>query len=164
MARTYYALVHALAVIAALVLGAMALLVTFDVIARNLRFGAFPWILEISEYSLPLATFLVAPWLLERNEHVRLDLLLQALSEPVARSIERLADLLGIAICAIFVVYSLRLIADSMQLGSRIYKTVEFPEWWTFAPVPLCFALLLIGFARRLRRMPAAAQPAASTG
>lgn len=150
MSRTYQTLVKALAVAAALVLGVMALLVTFDVIARNLRLGAFPWILEVSEYSLPLATFFAAPWLLERNEHVRLDLLLRALGERAARWVERTADLLGMAISAIFVIYSLRLIADSMRLGSRVYKTVEFPEWWTFAPVPLCFALLFIGFGRRL--------------
>jgi TRAP-type transport system small permease protein len=148
--RAYLALVHALAVIAAIALGLVALLVTFDVLARNLKLGAFPWILEVSEYSLPLATFFIAPWLLERNQHVRLDIFLHVAGATTARWIERLADLLGIAISVIFVVYGLRLIGDSMRLGSKIYKTLEIPEWWTFAPVPLCFALLTIGFARRL--------------
>ncbi|MFM9884031.1 MAG: TRAP transporter small permease [Burkholderiales bacterium] len=150
MARAYHALVHALAVIAALVLGLIAVLVTIDVLARNLRVGTIPWITEVSEYSLPLATFFVAPWLLDRGEHVRLDIFLQSMGRRAALWTERIADLIGLAVCAVFVFYSVRLIDDSMRIGSMIYKTLEIPEWWTYAPVPLCFALLAIGFLRRL--------------
>ena len=76
LGRAYRGLLRAGAVAAALLLGVLALLVTGDVLARNLGLGTLPWIIEVSEYSLPLATFLVAPWLLHRNEHVRLDVLL----------------------------------------------------------------------------------------
>ncbi|MFN0301445.1 MAG: TRAP transporter small permease [Burkholderiales bacterium] len=150
MARAYHALVHALAVIAALVLGLVAVLVTVDVLARNLQIGTLPWITEVSEYSLPLATFFVAPWLLHRGEHVRLDIALQRMGRRAALWTERIADLIGLAVCMVFVFYSIRLIDDSMRLGSKIYKTLEIPEWWTYAPVPLSFALLAIGFIRRL--------------
>ena len=150
MARAYHWVVHALAVIAALVLGLVAVLVTVDVLARNLRFGTLPWITEVSEYSLPLATFFVAPWLLDRGAHVRLDILLQAMGRRAALWTERIANLIGLAVCAVFVFYGIRLIDDSMRLGSIIYKAIEIPEWWTYAPVPLCFALMAIGFLRRL--------------
>ncbi len=150
MSRAYHAIVHALAVIAALVLGLVALLVTIDVLARNLRIGTLAWIAEVSEYSLPLATFFVAPWLLDRGEHVRLDIALQLMGRRAALWTERIADCIGLAISLVFVFYSVRLIDDSIRLGSKIYKTLEIPEWWTYAPVPLCFALLAIGFIRRL--------------
>jgi len=105
---------------------------------------------EVSEYSLPLATFLAAPWLLYRNEHVRLDMLLTALPSSIARQLDRLADLIGLAVCAVFVWYGLAVIADSMSLGSLVIKTLVFPEWWLFLPVPVCFSLLGIEFARRM--------------
>jgi len=150
MARAYRGLLHACAVLAAVLLGVTAVLITGDVVARNVGLGTLPWILEVSEYVLPLATFLVAPWLLARNEHVRLDVLLTALSPRAARALARAGDLIGLAVCAVFVVYGGRAIASSAQQGSLVIKSVVFPEWWLYAPVPACFALLAVEFVRRL--------------
>jgi TRAP-type C4-dicarboxylate transport system permease small subunit len=150
MVRAYRGLLHAGAVIAAALLGVTALLVTGDVVARNVGLGTLPWILEVSEYVLPLATFLVAPWLLSRNEHVRLDVLLTTVPPRLARALGRVGDLLGLAVCAAFVVYGARAIASSAQQGSLVIKSIVFPEWWLYAPVPVCFALLAVEFVRRL--------------
>jgi TRAP-type C4-dicarboxylate transport system permease small subunit len=148
--RAYHLLVHGCGVASALIIGVVALLVTCDVVARNTGLGGFPWVVEISEYSLPLATFLVAPWLLYKNEHVRVDILLTALPVTVARRIDRATYVVGLVVCVVFVWYGIKVIADSMQLGSMIIKTLVLPEWWTFVPLPGCFALLGIEFVRRM--------------
>lgn len=150
MRLAYRLLVQAMAWTAAVLLGAMAVAVTADVIARNVGWGAFPWVLEASEYALPLATFFVAPWLLVRNEHVRLDMLLHLLPGRAARLIERAANGLGIGVSAVLVVYGLRAIANSAQQGAMVVKSLVFPEWWLYVPVPLCFLLLALEFGRRL--------------
>lgn len=149
-ARAYRELLHAGAVAAALLLGVLALLVTADVVARNLGWGTLPWILEVSEYCLPLVTFLVAPWLLSRSEHVRVDVLLATLPRQVARALDLAADAAGFAVCAVFVVYGVKAITRSAQQGSLVMKSIVFPEWWLFAPVPVSFAFLAIEFLRRL--------------
>jgi TRAP-type C4-dicarboxylate transport system permease small subunit len=149
--KLYRLVIQAMAWIAALVLGVMALAVTLDVVGRNLGWGNTGWVVELSEYSLPMATLLVAPWLLYRNEHVRLDIVLTMLPKPIALALERLADALGILICAVFVWYGSKLIADSAQLGSMVIKTLSIPEWWQYALVPVSFLLLAVEFARRLR-------------
>jgi len=148
--RAYRFLMQASGVAAALVIGVVVLLVTVDVVGRNIGLGGLPWAVEISEYSLPLATFLAAPWLLYRNEHVRIDILLTALPGSAARQINRAADAVGLAVCLVFVWYGIKVIADSIRLGSMIIKTLVIPEWWTFAPVPICFALLAVEFVRRM--------------
>jgi TRAP-type transport system small permease protein len=150
MKRLYDLLMQSCGIAAALTIGMMALLVTVDVIARNSGLGSFPWVVEISEYSLPVATFLAAPWLLYRNEHVRLDLLVTSLPKKLAQQIDRLADLIGIAVCVVFFWYGVRVIADSAKLGSMVIKTLVFPEWWLFVPVPLSFGLLAVEFLRRM--------------
>jgi TRAP-type C4-dicarboxylate transport system permease small subunit len=146
----YRWVLRACAVVAALLLGVVALLVTGDVIARNVGLGTLPWIIEVSEYSLPLATFLVAPWLLYRSEHVRLDTVITALPPAGGRALERIADGMGLGICAVFAVYGAKAIASSAQQGSMVIKAIVFPEWWLYAPVPVCFALLAIEFVRRM--------------
>jgi TRAP-type C4-dicarboxylate transport system permease small subunit len=157
MGRAYRRTLEGAAAIAALILGAMAVAVTVDVLARNVGLGTLPWVLEVSEYCLPLATFLVAPWLLHRNEHVRLDILLRALPRARARALDVAANLVGLAISAVLVVYGVRTALDSARQGSMVLKSVVFPEWWLFVPVAVCFGLLAVEFVRRLaaRRAPA---------
>ncbi|MDQ5849075.1 MAG: TRAP transporter small permease [Pseudomonadota bacterium] len=145
MKSVYELLLKGLAAAAALLLGASALAITLDVVARNLGLGTVPWILEVSEYVLPLATFFVAPWLLRQNQHVRLDVLLHRLPW-----LEFVANLVGLAVSGVLVVYGIRTILNSAQQDSMVLKSVVFPEWWLYAPVPLCFALLLVEFGRRL--------------
>jgi TRAP-type C4-dicarboxylate transport system permease small subunit len=157
LALAYRAVLHCLAVVAAIVLGLIAVLVTLDVVMRNIGLGTLPWVTEVSEYSLPLATFFIAPWLLHRNEHVRLDVLLARMPRRIAAAMERVADLIGLAISLVFVVFSVRLMADSARIGALVVKTLAFPEWWLFLPVPLCFALLAIEFVRRMVVPPTSA-------
>jgi len=135
---------------AALSLGLSALLVAFDVVARNLDVVTLPWVVDVTEYSLPFATFLAAPWILYRNEHVRLDLLLTSVPQRVARAIDRGADVMGLFICLVLLWFGVYVIADSARHGSMVDKTLSFPEWWLYVPVPLCFALLAVEFVRRM--------------
>jgi TRAP-type C4-dicarboxylate transport system permease small subunit len=141
----YDRLLQGLAALAAVLLGASALAITVDVVGRNVGVGTLPWILEVSEYVLPLATFLVAPWLLRRNEHVRLDILLRAWPR-----LGHVTNVIGLAVSAVLVLYGVRTILNSAQQGAMVFKSVVFPEWWLYAPVPLCFGLLAVEFVRRL--------------
>ncbi len=149
--RVYLAILQGFAYAAAVIVGLMALAVTFDVVARNLGWANTGWVVELSEYSLPVATLLVAPYLLQRNQHVRLDVLLLSLPKKISLVMERGADVLGMMICAVFVWYSIKLIADSARIGSMVVKTLSIPEWWQYALIPVSFTLLAIEFARRLR-------------
>ena len=145
MTLLYDRVLEGLAACAAVLLGASALAITLDVVGRNVGLGTVPWILEVSEYVLPLATFLVAPWLLRRNEHVRLDVLLRAWPW-----LNHVTNVVGLAVCAVLVLYGVRTILNSAQQGAMVFKSVVFPEWWLYLPVPLCFGLLTLEFGRRL--------------
>ncbi|MGI9464428.1 MAG: TRAP transporter small permease subunit, partial [Aestuariivirgaceae bacterium] len=72
-ARAYGVAVVGLGYLAGFALAALALLITTDVVIRNLGIGNFPWLLEVSEYVLFISTFLAAPWVLRENAHVSVD-------------------------------------------------------------------------------------------
>jgi TRAP-type C4-dicarboxylate transport system permease small subunit len=149
--KFYTGLLQAFAYIAGVIVGLMALAVTFDVMARNLGWGNTGWVVELTEYSLPVATLLIAPYLLYHNQHVRLDVVATMLPKRGALLLERGADVVGMMICAVFIWYSAKLIYDSARLGSMVVKTLSIPEWWQYALIPVSFTLLAIEFARRLR-------------
>ena len=59
----------------------MVVMVSADIILRNLTRTGFPWANEVSEYALYLMTLLTAPWLLRRGQHVRIDLVLTLVAD-----------------------------------------------------------------------------------
>jgi len=146
-------LLNALAVLAALTLLAMVIMVTADILLRNITRSGFPWANEISEYALYVITLLTAPWLLRRGQHVRIDLVLTLVPVRLAWLMEGLSDVLGFAVCLIMMRYGLKMTIDSAMLGSITIKNLVFPEWWLLWPLPICFALLAAEFAFRFDRL-----------
>jgi TRAP-type C4-dicarboxylate transport system permease small subunit len=149
----YHWLMEAMGLLAGTIIGAQALLVTYDVASRNLGVGMAPWALEVTEYGLTLATFLAAPWVLYHGAHVRIDVLLRTLPATAGRVLEFIVDSLGLIICLALVYLSFFAADEARDFGSVIVKVLMVPEWWMLVPVVLCFSLLAIEFARRLVRI-----------
>ncbi len=143
----------ALAVAAALILLAMVVVVTADIVLRNSTGGGFAWANEVSEYALYLMTLLTAPWLLRRGQHVRLDIILTLVPPRVAWLMEAAGDALGFCVSLVLVRYGFAMTADSARLGAITIKNLVFPEWWLLAPLPVAFALLAIEFVFRFGRL-----------
>lgn len=147
--RFYDALMKGCGAIAALLVALMTVLVGYDVIMRNIGGGGLSWILDITEYMLPTAICVSAPWLMYRNAHIRLDLLNMVLSPAALEQVERIAAGVGMVGSAVFTWYALALLLDSRAAGSLVMKSLVFPEWWVFVPVPIGFGLLALECARR---------------
>jgi len=146
-------LLDALAVAAALILLAMVVIVTADILLRNLAGKSISWANEITEYALYLITLLTAPWLLRRGQHVRLDIILTLVRPRIAWAMEAVGDVLGFAVCLVLVRYGIAMTMDSARLGAITIKNLVFPEWWLLAPLPIAFVLLAVEFVFRFRRL-----------
>ena len=142
-----------LAVVAALILLAMVILVTADIVLRNTVRTGFAWANEATEYALYLITLLTAPWLLRRGQHVRIDMMLVIVPPRLAWMLEALADLIGLAASLVLVWYGTVMTVQSARLGALTIKNLVFLEWWLLAPLPLCFALLVLEFVMRFHRL-----------
>jgi TRAP-type C4-dicarboxylate transport system permease small subunit len=153
LSTAYGRFLDALAVAAALILFGMVALVTADILLRNTTRIGFAWANEISEYALYLMTLLVAPWLLRRGQHVRLDLVLVNVPARAAQTLELIGDLVGLAVCLILLRYGFAITLESWRLGSITIKNLIFPEWWLLAPLPVAFLLLALEFVFRMHRL-----------
>ena len=146
-------LLNLLAVAAALTLLAMVVMVTADILLRNLTRTGFAWSNEVSEYALYVITLLTAPWLLRRGQHVRIDLVLTLVPVRVAWLMEAAGDVIGFAVCLVMMRYGFKMSIESAVLGSITIKNLVFPEWWLLWPLPVCFALLAAEFVFRFDRL-----------
>lgn len=120
------------------------LLIATEVLCRNLGIGGMGWLSDIVEYSLPLATLLVAPWLVSGNGHVRIDLLVERLGVRNRLGLYRLTMLVAGTVTAVLVYASTMLLVDTYRSGALVMKSLVFPEWWVVAPVPPLFLLIAV--------------------
>lgn len=142
-----------LAILAALTLFGMVILVTADILLRNIAVRGFVWANEVSEYALYMMTLLTGPWLLRRGQHVRLDLVLTAVPRRAAWLMEAVGDVLGFVVCLAMVYFGSLMTIEAWRLGSITIKNLVFPEWWLLAPMPAAFILLAIEFVFRFHRV-----------
>lgn len=150
--RVWKQLLVLLSAVACLLILTMVTVICADVLARAFRLGNLPWASEVAEYTLYLATFLAAPWLLREGRHVRMDMVLRAIPSTMAWTLELLADVLAAATCFVLAIASLNAVLSSASQGSLIMKIFVFPEWWVLAPASVMFALLGVEFLFRFRR------------
>ena len=146
----YHVLMSLCGAIAAVIFGLMSLLVTADVILRNLDIDLIPASVEITEYMLMVATFVAAPWLLYKGGHIRVDVLVNLLPLPLQRLLQTLCNALGFFVCAVLARQSLLVLLDMYQQGSLVFKELIFPEWWLNLPLLTGSTLLSIEFLRRI--------------
>ena len=157
ISASYGRFLQRLALLGCAILFAMMLLIVADVALRNLAIPGLPaglaWSTEISELMLYLITMCVAPWLLRQGQHIRVDILLQAIPRRLAWNLEWVGDVIGFACCCVIAWYGTHAAWLSYASGAVNIKTLVTPEWWALAPLPVVFVLLAIEMIFRMGRL-----------
>jgi TRAP-type C4-dicarboxylate transport system permease small subunit len=142
------------AAIAAVIIAAIALLISVNVVLRNTGAGTLYGLLDAVEYGLLAATFLGAPWVLWKRAHVTVDLVTAALPETWARPMARIVAAIGLIVSAVFLWYALQAALASAARGSMIRTAFTIPEWWVLSVAPIGFGLICLEFLRQLVAPP----------
>lgn len=130
--------------IAGVLIVAIMLAVSADVIIRSTLNRPITWVNEGTEYSLLYITFLGAAWLLKREGHVRVDIVLNLL-KPRTRAIFNVVTAVLVAIvCFLLVWYGTRVTWDNFQRGILSVRYYELPKFAFLAVIPLGSLLLFI--------------------
>lgn len=140
----WFLFLKALAMFAGVVLAADILLITAEVLLRNLGIRGLGWASDVIEYSLPLATLLVAPWLVAQRGHVKLDLLVERMASGQRNALFRATMWLAAIVTGVLVYASTLLALDTYASGALVMKSLVFPEWWLMAAVPPMFLLIAL--------------------
>ena len=157
LSRVFGRFIAALAMAGCFVLLAMMLIIVADVLLRNLALPGWPqglaWSNEVSELMLYLITMCLAPGLLRQGQHIRVDIVLQALPRRLAWQLEWCGDILALLCCLLLCRYGVQATLASYEAGALSIKTLVTPEWWSLAPLPITFALLALEIVFRMHRL-----------
>lgn len=148
--RGFERLAAGFAVIAAVLILAMSLWITYDVLARNIFGIGSPWFFDLSEYALVWITFLGAPWVLLRDRHVRIEILVDALPVGAQRAFGIVVSVVAIGICGVLAWRTGIAAIEYYQNDVMMPRIWRIPRIWPYVIVPVGTGMLAVAFAVRL--------------
>ena len=136
-------------------IGLFAVLIPLDLLIRSIGWGNMWWLYEGIEYTLYAGVFLGAPWVLKQGAHVRVDVLVATLPKKLAARLEQALDLVGAVICGSLCYYGVLAVISDFAENSLTDKMLSVPSWWLMLIFSFAFAMLVVEFLLRLRRVHA---------
>lgn len=134
------------AVLAAALLFGIAAIICFEVLGRAFGASSRLWVIEVSEYALLFITFLGAPYLLQMNRHVVMDLLVNSL-ERASKRISRLINAtIGFLVCAVLTFIGVQVALDQFELGTLEVTVMRPQSWWITSAMPVGTGLMAVQF------------------
>lgn len=108
-----------------------------------------PWVVDITSQSLLFIGFLGAAWVLKRDGHITLDLLITRLNPKAQIILNTIMSIIGVVICAIITRYGIEVTWEHFQQGIRSATYLEIPRGPLLAVIPVGSLLLSLQFLRR---------------
>jgi len=107
------------------------------------------WVVEIGANYLVYMGFLGAAWLLKREGHVKLDILLTRLKAKNAALLNAVTSMIAAILCLIVGWYSGVLFGQLVDSGAVMDSSLETPKWILTWTMTVGFFLLFLQFIRR---------------
>lgn len=138
-----------MAVLAAGLLVLIMLFVCMDALGRYFFDHPFIWVTQASEYSLLYITFMGAAWLLRREGHVMMDIVVDRLRTDLKALLGVLSSAIGAVIFTVLMWYGFAVALDHLSRGVYDPSIFEVPKAPIIAIIPVGSLLLVIQFVRR---------------
>ncbi|MFH1490584.1 MAG: TRAP transporter small permease [Pseudomonadota bacterium] len=144
--RIYNRIIGLGALLAGLLLIFIMLSVTMDVVLRYFFGRPTSWVVEISGYSMLFIPFLVAAWVLKREDHVRMDLLLNRLSPKARLLLNTVTCFVSALICLLLTWHGMRVTLYFFKVGYKTPTVLMLPKSMIIAIIFVGFFFLCIQF------------------
>jgi TRAP-type C4-dicarboxylate transport system permease small subunit len=138
-----------LAFVAGVILIFVLLSVCAEVVMRYFLGRPIIWVTEVSEYSLLYITFLGAAWVLKRERHVKMELVLDRLNPKVQALVNTITSIVGAIICLALTYYGAQVTWDHFVRGLHTPTTLRPLLFPILAVIPLGSFFFFIQFLRR---------------
>ena len=127
----------------------MWLSINYEVVMRYFLLSPTSWVTDFTLYFILYITFLGTAWVLAKDGHVKIELLLNVMPLNAQRGFNTVTSVVGAFVCGVLFWYSLKLTVNSFQTEALFVQSVILPRWPVYAVIPLGFFLLIIQFLRR---------------
>lgn len=134
--------------LAGLLVAAMMVAITLDVVLRNLGFQSSAHLFTFTEYALLIVPCLGAPWLVREKGHVYVEIIFTYLGARQRRALRYLIAAMCIAVCLVLAWYGAAVTLRDYFGNEMDVRSLDMPRWMVIGFVPLSFLMMAIEFAR----------------
>jgi TRAP-type C4-dicarboxylate transport system permease small subunit len=149
--RAAFRLSTACAVVAAFMLLAAALVITWSIVYRAMGASTY-WEIEFSVYMMVASLFLASPYCLATQGHVGVDLLSHFLPRRLARPVAIVVGLVGLAVCVYLAYAGADMTLHAFARGERTESAWAPPKWPLFLAMPVGLGLTALQYVADLLR------------
>lgn len=135
--RTIVALGH----VPGFIIACVAVLLTVDVLSRNLGFGGIHYTVDIVQYCILISTMCGGAWVLRLGRHVRMDLVTMSLPRKIRHRVEIGAYAFTVLVSGVLAYFGIWATVKSFRSGNMLYNSFDLPEWMPLAVVAFGFSL-----------------------
>jgi len=152
VAKGYDAIVYGMAFIAAFLMAAMMVVITLDVVLRNLGYQSSAHFFTFTEYALLIVPCMGAPWLAREKGHIYVEILLMSMSVRMRARFTMLIGLICVAVCLVIAWYGFDVALRDYLQNEKDVRSLDMPRWMVVGWIPLSFLMMAVEFARFLWR------------
>lgn len=152
VAKSYDAVIYGMAFIAAFLMAAMMVVITLDVVLRNLGYQSSAHFFTFTEYALLIVPCLGAPWLAREKGHIYVEIVLNGLPPRGKRAMTAVIGLFCIAVCLTIAWYGFEVAWRDFVQNEKDVRSMDWPRWMVVGWIPVSFFLMAVEFARFLWR------------
>lgn len=127
----------------------MMLSVDAEIVARYFLNRPIKWVCEVCEYSMVWVVFLSTAWVLRREAHAKMELVLNWLKPEAQNMLNIITSVVGAIVCFIIGWYGAGVVWDHFLRGAQKQEMMAFPSAPIEAIIPIGCFLLFIQFLRR---------------
>ena len=135
--------------LAAAILIVISVSISLDVVLRYTINNPLKWVFEGTEYAMLFITFLAATFVLQKDEHVRLDLAINALGPRLRTGINAFTSLVMAAVSLVLTWSSAKYTIYLFQNDVTLIKYYTIPKFVIYFIIPVGFFLLFIQSLKR---------------
>ena len=152
VAKAYDGLIYGMAIVAAFLLAAMMVVITLDVVLRNLGYQSSAHFFTFTEYALLIVPCLGAPWLAREKGHIYVEIALNAMPPRAKRAMTIAIGVFCIAVCLVIAWFGFQVTWQDYVQNEKDVRSMDMPRWMVVGWIPLSFSLMAVEFARFLWR------------
>ena len=152
VAKIYDAILYGMAYLAAFLLVAMMVVITLDVVIRNLGYQSSAHFFTFTEYALLIVPCMGAPWLAREKGHIYVEILLMSLPERTRARMTVLVGVICVAVCLVVAWFGFQVALNDFLQNEKDVRSMDMPRWLIVGWIPVSFLMMAIEFARFLWR------------
>jgi len=152
ISRGYDAALRGLALLAGLLMVAMMVMITVDVVLRTVGTQSSSHLFTFTEYFLLLIPLLGAPWLVREKGHIYIEVLIATFPPALRRGLMKAVVVLCVVVCATLAWYGGVITWQDYATAEKDVRSFDMPRWILILFMPVSFGMMALEFLRLLVR------------